>query len=164
MIILVPLAWGAFKGFGKGLVLEIALIAGIVAGAYGAARLSHWASGFLHHHFQWNQKLLPFASFLLVFAVIFIGIVLLAKMIETALSITPAGILNKLGGALFGVLKWALLTSLLFFVFVPLNARLQMVSETTLDRSLLFRPMQQFSEVMVPALKDLKSMALSSID
>ena len=47
ILIAIPLLWGAYKGYTKGLIIEAASLAALVIGVYGAYRFSDLTSGFL---------------------------------------------------------------------------------------------------------------------
>ncbi|UOQ75744.1 CvpA family protein [Hymenobacter sp. 5516J-16] len=67
----------------------------------------------MRHYVGEAFGLLPLVSFVLVFAAIGWGVHLLSGVIRTAVHLTPLGVLDSLGGAVSGVLKWVLGLSLL---------------------------------------------------
>ncbi|MBC6699701.1 CvpA family protein [Hymenobacter sp. BT190] len=113
ILLLIPLAVGAVKGFRRGLVLEAASLLAFVLGAIGGLVLLNDAIPLVRHYVGEAFGLLPLVSFLLVFVAIVWGVHLLGSFIKTAVHLTPLGVLDNLGGGLAGVLKWILGLSLL---------------------------------------------------
>lgn len=113
ILLLIPLGIGAVQGFRRGLLLEVASLLALVLGVVGGLALLNDAVPLVRQYVGEAFGLLPLVSFLLVFAVIGWGIHLLGGFLRTAVHLTPLGVLDNLGGALSGVLKWVLGLSLL---------------------------------------------------
>jgi membrane protein required for colicin V production len=113
LLLLLALGVGAVKGFRRGLVLEVASLLSFVLGVIGGLALLNDAIPLVRNYVGEAFGLLPLVSFLLVFALILWGVHLLSTFIKTAVHLTPLGILDNLGGAACGVLKWVLGLSLL---------------------------------------------------
>ena len=151
-----PLLWGTYKGFTKGLIYEVALFVALLLGVYGGLKFSGFASGYIADKWQVHGAALPFISFLSVFIAIVFIIILLAKLLEGATSLVAMGWLNKAGGALLGLCKWTLLVSMLFYFIVPIDTKWHLLSEKTKQESKLYNPVSNFSMLIVPKLKDYK--------
>ncbi|TGD78321.1 CvpA family protein [Hymenobacter wooponensis] len=113
LLLLLALGVGAVKGFRRGLVLEVASLLAFVLGVIGGLALLNDAIPLVRNYVGEAFGLLPLVSFLLVFALIGWGVHLLSTFIKTAVHLTPLGLLDNLGGAACGVLKWVLGLSLL---------------------------------------------------
>ncbi|SNR77495.1 CvpA family protein [Hymenobacter mucosus] len=113
VMLLLPLGIGAVKGYRRGLVLEVASLVAFVLGVVGGLALLSDAIPLVRDYVGEAFGLLPFLSFALVFAAIVWGIHLLSGFLKTAIHLTPLGLLDSLGGAASGMLKWVLGMSLL---------------------------------------------------
>lgn len=113
ILLLLPLGIGAIKGYRRGLVLEVASLLAFVLGVVGGLALLNDAIPLVRNYVGEAFGLLPLVSFVLVFAAIGWGVHLLSSFLKTAIHLTPLGVLDNLGGALSGVLKWVLGLSLL---------------------------------------------------
>jgi membrane protein required for colicin V production len=113
ILLLIPLGIGAAQGYRRGLVLEIASLLAFVLGVVGGLALLNDAIPLVQHYVGEAFGLLPLVSFGLVFATIVWGVHLLSRFIRTAVHLTPLGLLDNVGGAVSGVLKWVLGMSLL---------------------------------------------------
>ena len=125
IILCVPLLWGLYKGFTKGLIIEAASIIALGLAIWGGVKFSDFLTGYIHAHLGWNTKYLPVISF----AVIFLGILLLvyaiAKLIEKLVKAVSLGFVNKLAGGIFGMLKFGLILSVLIFVLNAIEKNLK---------------------------------------
>ncbi|TGE05284.1 CvpA family protein [Hymenobacter fodinae] len=113
LLLLLALGVGAVKGFRRGLVLEVASLLAFVLGVIGGLALLNDAIPLVRNYVGEAFGLLPLVSFLLVFALIVWGVHLVSTFIKTAVHLTPLGLLDNVGGAACGVLKWVLGLSLL---------------------------------------------------
>lgn len=155
-IILLPLLWGAYKGFKKGFVLEVAILFALIVGVYCGFRFSSYAGEWLQHRYQLQSKLVPFCGFLLVFVLILAGVMLFAKLLEGMINSTPVGIVNKIVGAMLGLTKWLLVISVGLYLFTPIDAKYKVLSAETKKGSLLYEPLSAFALFVIPALKEYK--------
>ncbi len=122
LIIIIPLAWGAYKGYKKGLLMEIFGAVALFLGIMGGFSLLDEGMNILREiKLLENSRLLPLIAFLGIFAGIIYGVHLLGKLLEKAIDTTPAGALNNLGGALLGILKWAFTFSLILWMLEKAN-------------------------------------------
>ncbi|GAB3300700.1 CvpA family protein [Hymenobacter tenuis] len=113
ILLLIPLGIGAVKGYRRGLVLEVASLLAFVLGVIGGLVLLNDAIPLVRHYVGDAFGMLPLVAFVLVFAAIVWGVHLLSNFIRTAVHLTPLGVLDSIGGAVSGVLKWVLGLSLL---------------------------------------------------
>ena len=117
LIILLPLLYGAYKGFKTGLVVEIAGILALVLGLILGFKLMHSGIILIQSVTGALPSLLPIMSFLLIFTVVVVGVNLLAKIFKKILDFTIfAGMLDNLAGAVVGVVKWTFGLSSLFWL------------------------------------------------
>jgi membrane protein required for colicin V production len=128
LLLLMPLAVGAVKGFRRGIVLEVASLVAFVLGVIGGLKLLGTAIPLVRHYVGEAFGMLPLVSFLLVFALIAWGVHLAGNLLKTMLHLTPLGMLDNLLGGAAGVLKWVLGLSLLLYAAglagLPLGSKL----------------------------------------
>lgn len=129
LIIAIPLLWGAIMGFKKGLILELASLAGLFLGIWGSMRFSEMMGNYLSEWLSISASLISLISFVLTFAIIVIAVYLLAKLIDKSLKIVSLGLLIRISGAIFGMLKYALILSVLLYTFEAINNRWEIVEK-----------------------------------
>lgn len=145
---------GAISGFMKGLFVEIASLLALVLGVYGAIHFSNYASGLLDPHFDWSDKTLQIVSFAVTFIVIVIVIGLAGKALTKLANFAALGLLNKLLGALFGILKVGLILSIALLVLNKVNLAIPFLSPKDLKNSTLYVPVKAIAPAIFPAFVD----------
>lgn len=155
-IIAVPLIWGAYKGFQRGIIFEIAMIIGVVLGLYLAFKVSSLFEGLIGKVVNEQGNTLHMITFFLIFITVVLIMILLAKFMEGILKIGNLNLFNKVAGAFFGLLKFALVISVILSVFRPVDAQLGLLSAKTKSESWLYQPVISVSQYLFPALKDVQ--------
>lgn len=116
LILLVFLAWGAYKGYKKGLLVELIgtllLIFFIVLGF----KFFWTVDSFLKEMIGDLGGLLPFITFLAIAAAISTGLYWASKYIKKVLSYTLFGSIDKGLGAILGLMKNVFLAATFFWV------------------------------------------------
>lgn len=140
---------GFVIGFKKGLFVALAGLIGLIAGVYGALYFSGFAAGYLSVWFNWSEATTNLAAF----AVTFLGIVLLVSLAGRFLTkiadFAALGIVNKLLGAVFNVLKYAFIVSVIF-MFVNVSERYSILSEEDRASSVLYVPVASLAPLVLP--------------
>jgi len=101
IIIIIPLLWGAFKGFKKGLIIEIASLIALFLGIWGGVKFSSVSGKYLSEMFDISEKIMPLISFAITFIVIVIAVYALAKLLQKFIKMIALGTMNKIAGACF---------------------------------------------------------------
>ena len=109
IILVVPLLWGAYKGFKKGLVIELISLIALALGIWGAVHFSDFASNLLSDSI--DQKYLSLTAFMVTFITIVVLVYFIGKLMEKVVDIVQLKFVNKLLGACFGLLKFGLIIS-----------------------------------------------------
>jgi membrane protein required for colicin V production len=155
-LIIAPLLWGAYQGFQKGLIYEVAMILGLVAGVYLGFKFSGLVYELLQKVISDEGQLLNYLSFFIVFGAIILIFIFYAKLVEAVLKITSLNLFNKLAGALFGILKFALAISVVFWLIRPMQESLNIIPEKSRNESLLYVHVLKIASSLAPAVKDVK--------
>lgn len=152
IIIGIILIFGTVNGFLKGLFIEVTTLVGLVLGVYGAIHFSHFLGDFLKDHVSWDESMLQLVSFAGTFLIILIGMVLLGKAMTKIAETIALGFFNKLVGAIFGFLKYALILSIVLIVYDEINASLRFVEKEKVKKSVLYEPVKNFAPAIFPNL------------
>jgi membrane protein required for colicin V production len=149
-IILLPAAWFAFKGFSRGLVLELTSLIGLILGIYLSLHFSGFAAGFLTDTFHITGKYLPILSFIVTFLAVIIVFYIIGKIITKMFDAVALGFFNRLLGLIFGILKAAVLVSLLFFVIQSFDRDEKLITREAKDFSMFYRSIEKVMNVITP--------------
>ena len=86
IIIIIPLIWGAYKGFKKGIIIEIASFIALGLGIWGGMKFSSISAKYLSETFDIAENIMPLISFAVTFILIVIVVFTLAKMLQKIVS------------------------------------------------------------------------------
>ncbi len=157
IIIILPIIWGVYKGFTKGLVKEIASLVALVIGIYGAMSLYGYTSGLIEDQIHTSQKYLPVISFALTFIAIVIGVHLLAKMLDKAIKAVALGIPNRIAGAVFGGVKFFLIVAALLIIIDKIDYETHFLEKETKNESILYQPSLDLVYAIFPTIDEIRN-------
>ena len=160
ILLCIPLVWGLYKGFTKGLVIEAATLVAFSLGVWCGITFSDYIAQKMTEHFDWHSPYLPIISFACVFLLIIAFVFLVAKMIQKMVDGVALSAINKIGGAVFGALKFALMMSVVIFMIDAIEESYPMISFKTKEESLLYRPVGKIAPTLIPALDKSKVAAM----
>ncbi len=152
IIIIIPLLWGGFKGFKKGLVIEAASLIALFLGVWGGVKFSSVSANYLGEMFSISEKIMPLISFSVTFILIVIAVFALAKLLQKLVKAVALSTVNKIAGGAFGALKFALILSVILNLFNNLNKEIPFIEPEMLNSSLLYNPIAKIGQVIIPGL------------
>jgi len=154
IIFLVPILWALYKGFKKGLVIEITSLLALILGIYGAIKLSDVTASYLTGQFEMSKQNMGIISFAVTFIIIVGLVYLIGKIIEKMVDLVALSFLNKVGGAFFSGLKVAMIISIVLVTINGWNEKHQFLPETISEDSIFFEPLTELSPTVMPFLKN----------
>jgi membrane protein required for colicin V production len=109
IIVLVAVGYGAFKGFQNGVIFEVAGLLGLVVGVWAGMRLAFVFADYYKDNFDLPGKWIPILAFLTAFMIGMGAVWLAGRIVNALVKTAQLGIVNRIAGGAFGVLKWAFL-------------------------------------------------------
>ena len=152
IIIGIILIFGTVNGFMKGLFVEVTTLVGLVLGVYGALHFSYFLGDILKDSVSWDESMIQVVSFAGTFLIILIALVLLGKAMTKIAETIALGFFNKIVGAIFGFLKYALILSIVLIVYDEINTSLRFVEKEKVKKSVLYEPIKNFAPAIFPNL------------
>jgi len=155
---------GLVRGFIKGFIFEIAVIGALFLGTYIAFKLSWMLQPYILKIGNMSPFTVNLVCSILMFAIICVGIFFLAKLFTGLVNIAALGIFNKILGAVFGLLKYAFVTSVLLYFFNLLDVKHHYLSSDTKAESRLYYPVLKMSPALLPLMKEMKDEVTTAAD
>ncbi len=152
IVLALILLYGLVRGFFRGLLAEIASLVGIVAGIYGAIHFSYILSDFFSENMNWDSEYVNLIAFAITFVLIVFLISLAGKILTKMAGFAALGIVNKLLGAGFGLLKMAFIASVVIMFFAATNEEIELVSKEKLEDSKLYAPVKVIAPAVLPSI------------
>ncbi len=148
------LIMGIFRGLRNGLIVELASLLSLLLGILIAIKFSYLMVNFLHEKFDWNPEKIKIVGFAFTFILVLIVVGIVARVITGVANFAQLGLLNKLLGAIFGVLKTLLILSILLNLFTKANQSNVFLSEESAENSILYKPVVEISQLIYPSLTE----------
>ena len=146
------LAYGLYKGLKNGLFVELASLVALIAGIFGAIHFSYIAGDYLSENMEWDAQYLKIASFIITFIVIVFLVHFAAKFLTKVADFAMLGLLNKIAGGLFGILKVAIIVGALLIFFERVNSSVGIIKNETMKNSKLYEPIKEIGAFVFSAV------------
>lgn len=153
-IIIVPLLWAVYKGFKKGLIIEIASLVALFLGVWGGAKFSSLSAIYLSKIFSVSEQIMPLLSFAVTFILIVIIVFFIARMLQKVVKAVALSTVNKIAGSAFGVLKFALIIGIVLNIVNNINQEISFMDNEMKESSLLYTPICKIG-AMVPGVSEI---------
>jgi len=144
------LLFAAISGFRKGLVSELASLAALILGIWGAIEFSYITTDFLVENFNFETEYLNIISFIITFIVIVILVHIVGSAVNKFIEAAMLGFINKLAGLAFGILRSALILSIILIVFDKIDEDVEILSKESKEESRLYEPIRNFAPSLFP--------------
>ena len=151
VVFIVPLIWAGFRGFKKGLIIEVSALIAFGLGIWGGIHFSDFVAELLADSIE--SKYVPLVSFAITFILIVAAIFVLGKMLEKAVNLVQLKLVNKATGAVFGVARIVLVISVLLVIVNSFDEKANIVPKDLKENSLLYQPLSDVSLKVIPALQ-----------
>lgn len=136
ILVFICLSWGLISGLRRGLVIAVSRLLALGFGLFGAFLFSEKVTVFLAKHIDANPQILNAIGFLALFILIIIAVSAMAKALTKVLKLAALGLLNRLLGGVFGMLKWCLILSALVLIYEQINEIIPLLPGTFRENSL----------------------------
>lgn len=146
------LLFSAIGGFRNGLIAELASLAALILGVWGAIEFSDVTSEFLTENLNLQSQHLNIISFVVTFVVIVILVHVVGSVVNKLIDTVMLGFVNRLAGLFFGILKSALILSVILVVFDKIDEDIEILSSEAKAESRLYEPIRSFAPSIFPFL------------
>lgn len=154
IVIVVLLILAFVRGIIKGLFAEVASLVAVIAGVFVAIHYSNYIEFYLVNStfIDWSDQTNRIVAFSVTFLAVVLLIIFIGKLLTKIADITALGMINKFLGGVFGVLKIALILSIIFIFFGRVNSTIPFITKETLDESMLFYPIKSIAPQLFPTI------------
>jgi membrane protein required for colicin V production len=152
IIIIIVLGFAMVRGFINGLVKEVASLAALILGIWGAIRFSTFTAEKLYDYFDMTGKYVGLISFLITFGIIVIIIHFIGLLVDKLMKAVALGFINRLLGIAFGLFKSVLIMSVIFVVFNVIDARRPFLPKEKIEQSMLYNPISDIAPAIFPVI------------
>ena len=151
LVIGILLIGGLISGFKNGIIGEIATLAGLILGIWGAVKFSWWTADALAD-LGIKSEYMHIISFVVTFIIIVVVVQVMAGFLNKLLESLALGFVNKIAGMASGVIKAALIISVILFVVNTLDDESKVIHQETREASLFYEPLANLVPAILPFL------------
>ncbi|NCA86157.1 MAG: CvpA family protein [Clostridia bacterium] len=142
LVIALPVVLLAIMGFRKGLIKELASLAALVLGIYLAVVFSDKIASWLVQYIDISHRYAFIIAFIITFVTVVLLVSLLGRLLDKIASLALLGIINRILGLLFGIIKGAFIMSVFILLFNMIDSKEHILKSETKNTSLLYRPVE----------------------
>jgi membrane protein required for colicin V production len=151
-IIVVILILSLVMGFINGLVKEVASLAALILGIWGAIKFSSFTAEKLYDYFDMTGKYVGIIAFLITFGIIVVVIHFIGILADKIVNAASLGFVNRLLGIAFGLLKSVLIMSVFFSILNAIDARKPFLPKATIEKSIFYNPISDIAPIIFPII------------
>lgn len=150
IFIIIPIIWGGFNGFKKGLIIEVASVIALAAGVYLGMKFSELVSGWIQNWMSEPSAYVNLISFSLVFIAVLILVFFFARILERGINLALLSPINKILGIVFGAAKMFLAVGILLILIDGYSEKSNDFIQSQKDNSLLYGPLTKTAKQVIP--------------
>jgi membrane protein required for colicin V production len=150
LILGIILILAAIQGFRQGFIVELASLAALVLGIWGAIRFSDWTADLITDTTEFHSEHLSTIAFVITFIAIVILVHMMGKILDSAVKAVALGFLNRLAGIIFGILKTAVILSIFLLLFESVDENVHILPSKQKAESKIYEPMKQLVPTLFP--------------
>jgi membrane protein required for colicin V production len=140
MFILVLLIWAVFRGFTRGFIMQLTLLAALAVGVFAALKLSGYATRQLEGLLNVNSESLFLVSVGITFILVFIGISILGRIVEKMVETIQLSIVNRLLGVLFSLVKMIFVAGIILAFVDRIDRKVHLLPENSQEHYFFISP------------------------
>lgn len=139
-IILLPIVWLCIRGFMKGLIIELATLAGMALGILAAYYFAADLQALMQDYFSFSEKGTRIVAYILIFLVVLFTVWLIGKLVEKSVDLMAMGWLNKLLGAIVGIIKGVVIVCVALYLVEKYDTRQKLIKPEVKEKSMFYQP------------------------
>ncbi|HLN21086.1 MAG TPA: CvpA family protein [Bacteroidales bacterium] len=151
-VIVIILILSVVGGFINGFVKELASLAALVLGIWGAIRFSSFTAGKLYDYFDMTGQYVGIIAFIITFLLIVVVIHFIGIIADRIIEQASLGFINRVFGMAFSLLKTVLIMSVLFVVLNVIDTKRQFLPREKIEQSYFYNPISDIAPAIFPII------------
>lgn len=151
---MIALLWGAWKGFKKGIIIELFTLFALFLGLYAGIHFSDYVAELLIEEGTEEKSYVPVVAFIITFLAVGAMVYFGGKAVEKVVKIVQLSAVNKVLGAALGILKMCFIVGTAIVILDSMDNRSDFIDEETKEGSLCYKPIETLVTYTIPAFKE----------
>lgn len=152
--VIITLIYSFFTGFSKGFIIAVSSFVALILGGIGAVYFSDQMTEILQSKTQIDAQYISISSFAITFISIVFGTRFIAIIINQVIKLAALGLINKIMGGIFGMLKTVVILSVAFYIFDFVNSKFELVSDYTIHESIAYIELIKITHALLPLITE----------
>lgn len=153
MFIIVLLIYAVFRGYTRGFILQLTLLAALALGIFAALKLSGFTADKLVDFISVSSESLYLISMGITFVLVFIGVNLAGKLVEKMVEAVELSFVNRLFGVIFSLGKMVIILGILLAFIDRIDQRTRIFPKYSREHSIFYKPFTTIATTIFPSLK-----------
>ena len=145
IILFLPFVWAIYRGWVKGLILQLATLAALVIGIWGARILTDYLVPVLKLKYAVTSEYTHITVYAICLIVLFALVYFVGWLLTKFVKAVALGIPNRLAGVVFSVMKYGILMAFFCFYLDKMNNQFNFMDPTLPEGSFLYHPLLKAS-------------------
>ncbi len=150
--IIIILILAAVNGFINGFVKEVASLAALILGIWGAIKFSNFTAAKLYDYFDMTGKYVGIVAFIITFLIIVIIIHFVGMIVDKLMEAIALGLVNRLLGIIFGLFKSVLIMSVVFVILNAIDSHRPFLPKQKIEQSMFYNPISDIAPAIFPII------------
>jgi membrane protein required for colicin V production len=155
VIILIILIFAIVRGFINGLIKEVASLAALILGIWGAIKFSSFTAAKLYDYFDMAGHYVGIIAFIITFLIIVVLIHFVGILVDKLVTAVSLSFVNRILGIVFGLLKALLIMSVVFVILNTIDSQNHFLPGKQIERSKFYRPVSKIAPAIFPIIGDM---------
>jgi membrane protein required for colicin V production len=151
-VIIIILALSMITGFTNGFVREVASLAALILGIWGAIKFSAFTAEKLYDYFNMTGNYVGIIAFIITFGIIVVIIHFIGILVDKLVDAVSLGFVNRLLGIAFGLLKSMLILSVIFVILNAIDSRRPFLPKDKIEGSMFYGPISDIVPAFFPII------------
>ena len=143
---------GIMRGLKLGFIRTLTSLLAWIVGIYVAIHFSYFLLDYLEEYLAWNRETLNIAAFVLTFIIVVLFFSIIGQFLTHLSKFLALGLLNRLLGGILGLLKSALILSIILIFLSSFNTEEKLIPQETISSSKLYEPLEKFGRKILPSV------------
>ena len=150
--IVIILILSMVMGFINGLVKEVASLAALILGIWGAIKFSTFTAGKLYDYFDMTGQYVGLIAFIVTFGIIVVIIHFIGILADKIVNAVSLGFVNRLLGIAFGLIKSVLIMSVFFVILNVIDSKRPFLPKDKIEESRFYNPISDIVPAIFPII------------
>ncbi|MGL5682975.1 MAG: CvpA family protein [Marinifilaceae bacterium] len=138
ILLIIPIVYGAYKGFSRGFLIEIATLLGLFVGVFCAMRYAPQVEHYLVNTIALKSEYNNYIAWFITFLVTLLALMLLAWGVTKLVEMLSLGLINKLLGTFLGMVKYFIIVCVALLLVNFFNSKFAFIKPKHKQESMLY--------------------------